>query len=89
MAIEVDQETGKLHYNFPDAVVVYVGPDIKGHVTTADGEQVNVTPDVVVAKSPEHAAEIAHLVGLRFANEGHPLHKDEDTPFIYTPPQEG
>jgi hypothetical protein len=83
MPIEVDQETGKLHYNFPGEHLVSVGP-IKGHVTTTDGEKVDVSPHYVLAKSPEHAAEIAHLVAQRYENEGHPDHRD-DQPFIYTP----
>lgn len=83
MALEVtyDPDTGTNHFK-SDGHVVYVGPHITGHVTLADGTRVNVTPHVVEAESPEHAAEIAHEVAKRLQNEGHPLHDDEN-PFIY------
>jgi hypothetical protein len=83
MALEVtyDPETGTNNFK-SDGHVVYVGPHIDGHVTLSDGTRVNVTPHVVEAESPEHAAEIAHEVAKRLQNEGHPLH-DADTPFTY------
>lgn len=60
---------------------VLTGP-IKGTVTLADGTVVDVKPDVVYVDTPEQAAEVAHLVGERYAAEGHPAH-DHDEPFIH------
>jgi hypothetical protein len=88
MALEVtyDPETGKNSYK-SDGHLVYVGPHITGHVTIADGTRYNVSPDVIEAASPEHAAQIADAVGQRFANDGHPLHTD-GVPFVHIPATE-
>lgn len=84
MALEVtyDPATGQNSFK-SDGHLVYVGPHIDGHVTLEDGTRYNVSPVVIEAESPEHAAEIAHAIGMRFANEGHPAHDDGD-PFVYT-----
>jgi hypothetical protein len=52
---------------------VLVGP-IKGEVTLSDGTVYDVSPDVVMCESREHAQEVADLVGDRYAAEGHPAH---------------
>lgn len=86
MALEVtyDPVTGTNNFK-SDGIVVFVGPDITGHVTLDDGTRYNVTPHVVEVASEEHAAALAHEVGKRFANEGHPQHEDGDA-FVYLPP---
>lgn len=60
--------------------VVLTGP-IQGTVTLQDGTVVDVSPVGVPAATPEQADEIAHLVGLRYAAEGHPddVEVDEET----------
>lgn len=63
--------------------VVLTGP-IRGTVTLEDGTTYDVSPFAVEAPL-EHHDEIAHLIGLRYAAEGHPDH-DADTPFVYTTP---
>lgn len=60
---------------------VITGP-ISGSVILADGTEVDVSPDVVMVDSPDRAAEIAHLIGRRHADEGHPHHRD-GAPFTY------
>ena len=50
--------------------VILTGP-ITGTVTLADGTVVDVT-DPVIEAPPERHGEIAHLIGLRYQNEGHP-----------------
>lgn len=60
---------------------VFTGP-IRGTVTLADGTVVDVRPDMVHLDSPEQAAEVAHLIGERYAAEGHPMH-DPDQPFTH------
>jgi hypothetical protein len=87
LTVTYDPETGQNHYH-SDGHVVFVGPHIDGHVETVDGTRYNITPLVVEVASPEHAAEVAHLIGKRFEVEGHPKH-DAETPFVYTPPLEG
>ncbi len=64
---------------------VLTGP-IKGTVTLADGTVIDVKPDLVLVDSPEQAAEVAHLVGQRYAAEGHPAH-DFGDPFLYEAPK--
>lgn len=66
---------------------VVTGP-IRGTVTLADGTVVDVKPDVVFVDSPEQAAEVAQLVGDRYAAEGHPAH-DADKPFKHTKRKKG
>lgn len=73
--------------------VVLTGP-ISGTVELADGTVVDVNKHEVVVSSPEIAAEVAHLVGLRYAAEGHPhdIEVDEESgemvqrPFVYEAP---
>lgn len=62
--------------------IVLTGP-ITGTVTLEDGTVVNVNDNVVAADNPEQAAEIAHLVGQRYADEGHPQVPEG---FVYEPP---
>lgn len=56
---------------------VLTGP-IKGTVTLEDGTVVDVKPDVVFVDTPEQAAEVATLIGERYAREGHPAHEYGD-----------
>lgn len=80
--------------------IVLTGP-VQGSVTLADGSTVDISPREIEVDSPEKAAEVAHLVGLRYAEEGHPddieLDTDEESetfgqmvqrPFIYVSPEE-
>lgn len=61
--------------------VVLVGP-ITGTVTCQDGTVYDVNgPAVALPVGHEHLEEIAHLVGQRYADEGHPTDPD----FTYTP----
>lgn len=50
--------------------IVLTGP-IQGEVTTADGTTYDVSP-TAVAVAPEHAAEVADLIGQHYAANGHP-----------------
>lgn len=56
---------------------VLTGP-IRGTVTLADGTVVDVRELVVYVDTPEQAAEVAHLIGERYAAEGHPGHDPGD-----------
>jgi len=74
--------------------LVLTGP-IQGAVTLEDGTTYDVSP-AVIEVDEEHRAEVAALVGQRYAEEGHPDHweTDQETgerrqmPFKYTPPEE-
>lgn len=68
------------HFAYEGECVVITGP-ITGAVTTADGTIYDVS-DAVIEVDPEHAAEVAHLIGTEYALNGHPT----DDTFIYTPP---
>jgi hypothetical protein len=50
---------------------VVTGP-ILGSVVTADGRAVDVSEAVIEVESPAEAAEVAHLIALRYHAEGHP-----------------
>lgn len=75
--------------------VVLTGP-IKGRLFLADGTPYDVSDYAVPVESPEHAAELAHLIGLHYEAEGHPddVEWDEDEgalvqrPFVYDKPPE-
>lgn len=62
--------------------VVMTGDHIKGSVTLTDGESVDVTAPFVIARDADHAAEIAHAIGLHWADPAnvHPaqVNVDED-----------
>jgi hypothetical protein len=66
---------------------VLTGP-IRTTLTLSDGTVVDVRPDLVYVDTVEQAAELAHLIGLHYADRGHP-HHDDDAPFVYDAPQEG
>ncbi len=65
----------------PDEHVILTGP-IAGTVTTKDGTTIDVGP-VAVAVPDDKAAEVAHLIGLRYAAESHP----NDSTFAYEAPK--
>lgn len=72
--------------------VVLTGP-IQGTVTLDDGTVVDVGPQVIEVSNEEHAQEVAHLIALRYQEEGHPnVPVSEENPkgFVYeqNPPQE-
>lgn len=59
--------------------VVLTGP-ITGTVTLSDGEVIDVSQDGVVARDEAHAAEIAHAIGVHWAQPEniHPGQHDVD-----------
>lgn len=77
------------------AHVVLTGP-IKGRLILADGTPYDVNAYAVPVASPEHAAELAHLIGLHYEAEGHPDDQEFDEesglmvqrPFVYERPAE-
>lgn len=73
--------------------MVMTGP-IKGKVVLDDGTSVDVTPAVIEVESQERAAQVAHAIGLHWADptNAHPAMVDVDPdgtthprPFIYQP----
>jgi hypothetical protein len=56
--------------------IIMTGP-IQGVVELEDGTVVDVSPGFIEAP-PEQHAEIAHLIGERYAAEGHPDDVDVD-----------
>lgn len=73
-------EVTRPHYRHNGPVVV-TGP-IKGTVTTRDGVTYDVTEPVVAVRDLDHAHEVAHLIGVRYEDEGHPDHTP-DNPFVH------
>jgi hypothetical protein len=61
--------------------VVMTGP-ITGSVTLEDGTTYDVTQPFVEV-DPDHAEEVAHLIGQRYADEGHPT----DPNYTYDAPK--
>lgn len=64
-----------------DGHVVLTGP-IATNITLSDGTVVDCRAAVVEVPSPEHAAELAHLIGLHYEENGHPSHS-ADEPFLH------
>lgn len=88
MAISVRKvgvdDDGRLVYGYEsDGHVVYTGP-VRGPVVCADGTVYETSPDVIEVQSPEHAAEVAHLIAMRHVADGHPT----DPGFTYEPPEQ-
>lgn len=74
---------GQPHYRYEsDQPLIYVGPYVAGEVTLDDGTVYDVSQDVVEAPL-EHHGQISHHVGMKLEREGHPLHKDPETPFVH------
>lgn len=70
-----------------DKHVVLTGP-IMGAVELADGTVVDVSAPAIEVDSDAQAAEVAHLIGLRYEDEGHPEHAPTATdphpePFLH------
>ncbi len=68
----------------PDEHLILVGP-LAGTVTTLDGTTFDVSAAAVVIPE-DKVAEVANLIGLRYAAEGHRDH-DAAHPFTYEPPK--
>lgn len=66
---------------------VLTGP-IQATLTLSDGTAVDVTPGLVFVETPEHAAELADLIGEHYARYGHP-HHDEGDEFVHVRNPEG
>jgi len=74
--------------------ILLTGP-IQGAVELSDGTVVDVSPSFIEVDD-ENAAEIAHKIGLRYAEEGHPddVELDPETgervqrPFEYVAPDD-
>ncbi len=73
-------EDGSVRWHYiSDGHVVLTGP-IAGGVTLSDGTEYDVTPEVIEV-AEDHVGEVAHLIGKRFEDEGHPNHiKDASAP---------
>jgi len=69
------------HYSCPDGHVVFTGPAY-GPVTTSDGTVYDVSEQVIEVASPEHAGEVAHLIGVIHEENGHPK-QDPGDPFAH------
>jgi hypothetical protein len=75
---------GTPHFHYAcDGHVVITGPAY-GPVTTSDGVTYDVSEQVIEVASPEHAGEVAHLIGVYHEEHGHPDHKDPAVPFAHT-----
>lgn len=67
-----------------DGPAVMTGP-IQGTVTCADGTVYDVSPMIIGVRDDDHAREVAHLVSMRYVDEGHPAVPGQ---FEYDPPEE-
>ena len=75
-------EDGTPHFRYEsDGHVVVTGPAY-GPVTTSDGTPYDVSEPVIEVASPEHAGEVAHLIGVKHEQDGHPDHAPGD-PFVH------
>lgn len=82
-SIGTDPITGRPLFHYAsDKPVVIVGPFIHGTVELADGTVYDVNDNAIEVDSEEHAGEVSHAIGVRFEDEGHPLHTAEE-PFYH------
>jgi hypothetical protein len=73
--------TPRFHYDAGDGHVVVTGKAY-GPVTTSDGTVYDVSEHVIEVESPGHAGEVAHLIGIKHEEAGHPDHADGE-PFVH------
>lgn len=64
-----------------DGHVLLTGPAV-GQMAVSDGTVYDVTPDAIEV-DPDHAGELAHLIGVHLEDVGHPRHTDGE-PFVHT-----
>ncbi len=77
-------ENGSPHFSYVvegDTHAVVTGP-VYGTVTLPDGTTYDVSDDVIEVASLEHAGHVAHAIGVRHQEEGHP-HHDPAIPFVH------
>lgn len=75
-------EDGTPHFHYEsDGPVLITGP-VYGKFTTSDGTEYDVSEQVIELKSEEHGGELAHLIGVRHEERGHP-HHDSSIPFVH------
>lgn len=79
-------EDGSPRYHFhsddPTKPVVYTGPNINGNVTLPDGTVYDVSEHYIEVE-PGHDGLLSHVLGMKFQDDGHPLHGPEE-PFVHT-----
>lgn len=74
-------EDGTPHFHYEsDGHVLLTGP-VYGQITTDDGTSYDVS-DAVIEIDPAHAGELAHKIGVRHEEHGHPDH-GPDNPFVH------
>lgn len=73
---------GSPHFHYEGEHLVITGKAY-GTVTTSDGTEYDISPDVIEVASPAHAGEVSHLIGLKHEQDGHPDHPAAE-PFVHT-----
>lgn len=64
----------------PDETYAVLTGPITGEITLDDGTTYDVTPGAVMVESAEHAAILAHRIGVHYEKNGHPA---VDGDFVY------
>ncbi len=75
-------EDGTPHHHYASDGPVVITGKAYGPVTTSDGTTYDVSDQVIEVAGPEHAGEVAHLIGVLHEQRGHPDHAP-DVPFVH------
>jgi len=75
-------DDGTPHFHYESGGHVVITGKAYGPVTTSDGTVYDVSDQVIEVAGPEHAGEVAHLIGLIHEERGHPDHAPGD-PFVH------
>jgi len=73
---------GTPHFGYESDGHVVITGKAYGPVTCPDGTVYDVSEQVIEVASPEHAGEVAHLIGVMHEERGHPDHAPGD-PFTH------
>jgi hypothetical protein len=73
---------GTPHHHYQSDGPVVITGKAYGPVTTSDGVTYDVSEPVIEVASPEHAGEVAHLIGVVHEERGHPDHEPGE-PFAH------
>lgn len=65
---------GSPHFHYESDGHVVITGKAYGPVTCSDGTVYDVSEHVIEVASPEHAGEVAHLIGVMHEENGHPDH---------------
>jgi hypothetical protein len=73
---------GTPHFDYVSDQPMVLTGKAYGPVTTSDGTTYDVSEQWIEVASEAHAGEVAHLISVKFEEEGHPDHLPGD-PYVH------